>query len=63
MTSTGWPRSRIRLSTTSYAFDAFGNRTSTTVAGNTTTYAYDDNDRITSDAAQPGLGHQLHLGR
>jgi RHS repeat-associated protein len=35
-------------STTSYAFDAFGNRTSMTVAGNTTTYAYDDNDRITS---------------
>ncbi len=35
-------------STTSYAFDAFGNRTSMTVAGNTTSYAYDDNDRITS---------------
>jgi hypothetical protein len=35
-------------STTSYAFDAFGNRTSMTVAGNATTYAYDDNDRITS---------------
>ena len=34
--------------TTSYACDAFGNRTSMTVAGNTTTYAYDDNDRLTS---------------
>lgn len=34
--------------TTSYALDAVGNRNSMTVAGNTTTYAYDDNDRITS---------------
>jgi YD repeat-containing protein len=32
--------------TTSFGFDAFGNRTSMTVSGNTTTYAYDD--RITS---------------
>jgi len=35
-------------STTSYAFDAFGNRTSMTVDTDETTYAYDDADRLTS---------------
>jgi RHS repeat-associated protein len=32
----------------SYAFDAFGNRTSMTVGADETTYAYDDADRLTS---------------
>ena len=32
----------------SYAFDAFGNRTSKTDAGGATAYAYDDADRLTS---------------
>ncbi len=35
--------------TTSYTFDAFGNRTSKTEPGSqTTTYAYNDGDRLTS---------------
>jgi len=47
------PRGRLNVSAsdirlTAAAFDAFGNRTSMTVGANTTTYAYDDNDRITS---------------
>ncbi|MGE0598406.1 MAG: RHS repeat domain-containing protein [Dehalococcoidia bacterium] len=35
-------------STTTYDFDAFGNRTEMDVSGNATTYAYDDADRITT---------------
>jgi RHS repeat-associated protein len=35
-------------STTTYAFDAFGNRTSMTVGTDETTYTYDDADRLTS---------------
>jgi len=44
-----WEWAYPGLSTTSYAFDAFANRTSMTKPGNqTTTYAYDDADRLTS---------------
>ena len=54
-------------STTSYAFDAFGNRTRMTVAGNTATYAYDDAGNAIYDevgelvCAQPIPSMPLHF--